>query len=49
LNRLDHGAFTNLVAQAGGPEIFDDRLFSGFPLYFVDGESLSFAAKSISV
>jgi hypothetical protein len=32
LNCFDHGAFADLVAEAGRLEIFDDRLLSGFPL-----------------
>ena len=32
LNGFEHGAFANLVAQASGFEIFDDRLLSGFSL-----------------
>jgi hypothetical protein len=31
LNGLEHGAFANLIAQAGRLEVLDDRLFSGFP------------------
>jgi hypothetical protein len=29
LDGFQHGAFANLVAQAGRLEIFDNRLFSG--------------------
>jgi len=31
LDGFDHGAFADLVADAGGFEVFDDRLLSGFP------------------
>ena len=30
-NGFEHGAFADLVAQAGRFEVFDDRLLSGFP------------------
>jgi len=30
LNGFDHGAFADLVTQAGRFEVFDDRLLSGF-------------------
>ena len=49
LNRFDHGALSNLVAEAGGLEIFDDRLLSGLLFNFVDGEYQSFTVKSLSV
>jgi hypothetical protein len=32
LNGLEHGAFADLVAQAGRFEVLDDRLFFGFSL-----------------
>jgi hypothetical protein len=32
LNGFEHGAFADLVTQASGFEIFDDRLLSGFLL-----------------
>jgi len=31
LDGFGHGAFADLVADAGGFEVFDDRLLSGFP------------------
>jgi hypothetical protein len=37
LNRFDYGAFADLIAETSGFEVFDDRLFSGFLLCFVDG------------
>ncbi len=40
LNSFDYSAFADLVAQAGGLEILDDRLLSGFLFQFVDGEYL---------
>ena len=40
LNRLAHGALADLVAQASGLEILDDRLFSGFSFQLVDGAPL---------
>jgi hypothetical protein len=49
LNGFDHGAFADLIAQARGLEIFDDRLFSGFAFEFVDGEKPSFAAVCTSL
>jgi hypothetical protein len=30
LDGFDHGTFADLVADAGGFEVFDDRLLSGF-------------------
>jgi hypothetical protein len=36
LDGFEHGAFADLVAQAGWFEVFDDRPFSGFLLQFVD-------------
>ena len=37
MNGFQHGAFANLVAQASGFEVFDDRLFFRLSLQFVDG------------
>jgi len=37
LNRFEHGALADLVAQACGFEVFDDRLFFGFAFQLVDG------------
>jgi hypothetical protein len=39
-NRFEHGAFADLVAQAGRLQILDDRLFFGFSFQLVDGAPL---------
>ena len=36
-NRFAHGALADLVAQASGFEVFDDRLLFGFSFQLVDG------------
>lgn len=37
LNRFGHGAAADLVADAGGFEVVDDRLLPGFLFLLVDG------------
>lgn len=39
-NRFEHGAFADLVAQASGLQILDDRLFFGVSFQLVDGAPL---------
>jgi hypothetical protein len=39
-NGFEHGAFADLVTQAGRFEVFDNRLLSDLLLYFVDGKLL---------
>ena len=46
LNSFDNRAFADLVAQACGFKIFDDRLLSSFLFQFVDGEYLAFTVRS---
>jgi hypothetical protein len=40
LNRFEHGALADLVAQACGLQILDDRLFSRFTFELVDDAPL---------
>jgi len=37
LNRFDHGAAADLVTDAGGFEVVDDRLLPGYLFSLVDG------------
>lgn len=48
LDRFQHGAFANLIAQAGGFEILDDRQLFGFSSEIVDG-ALSLLGRNFTI